>query len=173
MAARLATTQAAVYADTVVKGSRKPPIKLGFAPGAVLLHGVRSAVDRDQQRTSVMAMRLRIQEMQLERARLLAEEREKDRELARFRIEERRRLREDTDERARLMNEDAELEEQLETGLARTRERIQKGERDLKSAVDEQASGGGMSPEDKRIAEEISQVLSGTWEPPKGWEPSK
>lgn len=120
-----------------------------------------------------MAMRLRIQELQLERARLLAEEREKDRELARFRIEERRRLREDTDERERLKNEEDELESHLATGLAKTRERLQKSERDLKSAVDEQASGGGMSPEDKRIAEEVSQVLSGTWEPPKGWQPSK
>lgn len=157
----------------MVRDSARPPIKLGFAPGAVMLHGARSAVDRNQQRTSVMAMRLRIQELQLERARLLAEEREKDRELARFRIEERRRLREDTDERERLKQEDDELEEHLETGLARTRERLQKSERDLKSAVDEQASGGGMAPEDKRIAEEISQVLAGTWEPPKGWQPSR
>ena len=77
-----------------------------------------------------MAMRLRIQELQLERARLLAEEREKDRELARFRIEERRRLREDTDERERLKNEEDELESHLATGLAKTRERLQKSERD-------------------------------------------
>lgn len=61
----------------MVRDSARPPIKLGFAPGAVMLHGARSAVDRNQQRTSVMAMRLRIQELQLERARLLAEERER------------------------------------------------------------------------------------------------
>ena len=138
-----------------------------------MLHGARPAVDRNQQSTSVMAMRLRIQELQLERARILAEEREKDRELARFRIEERRRLREDMDERDRLKQEGDELDEYLETGLARTRERLQKSERDLKIAVDEQSGGGGMSPEDKRIAEEISQVMAGTWEPPKGWQPSE
>ena len=146
--------------------SAKPPFKLGFAPSAVMLHGSRSTVDRNQQRTSVMAMRLRIQELQLERVRLLAEERDKDRELARYRIEERRRLREDTDERDRLKSEDDALTEELEVGLAKTRDRFQKSERDLQGAVDEQPNGG-MSPEAKRIAEEVSQVIAGTWVPPK------
>lgn len=102
----------------------------------------------------------------MEHARLVAEEREKDRELARFRIEERRRLREDMRDSERIAAEDAELVNELETGLARTRDRLTKSDEALKAAADEQKVTGSLSPEDQRIAEEIAQVLAGTWKPP-------
>ena len=120
-----------------------------------------------------MAMRLRIQELRLEHAKILAEEREKDRELARFRIDERRRLREDTDERERQREEDAQMDRELSDGLARTRARLDRSAEALRTAEDAvgdepAGSGRGMSESERKIAEEISQVMAGTWKPPTG-----
>ncbi len=148
----------------VVRGSAKV-IKLAFKPGTELLAGTTARPGaRSQERASVMAMRLRVEELRLERARILAEEREKDRELARFRIEERRRLREDTGDRERQQQEDADLDHELETGLAKTRERLNRSVEDAKPDAEPTASG--MSEQDRKISEEVARVIAGTWEPP-------
>jgi hypothetical protein len=142
------------------------PIPLAFKPSAVFLAGKSGAHGSSRNRLAEMTMQLRIEELRMEHARLVAEEREKDRELARFRIEERRRLREDMRDSERIAAEDAELVNELETGLARTRDRLTKSDEALKAAADEQKVTGSLSPEDQRIAEEIAQVLAGTWKPP-------
>jgi len=146
------------------------PIKLAFIPGQDLLHSVNNidpGVGRRRNRIAEMAMRLRIEELRLQHARLVADEKDKDRELARYTIDERRRLAMDIAERAELAREaaqDAEDQANLAATLARTQSRLANGD-ELRSERTEQAKEP-MSEEEKRIADEIAQVMAGTWTGP-------
>jgi hypothetical protein len=118
-------------------------------------------------------LRLRIQEVRLEQIRLQAEEREKDRELERFRIEQRRILREEREQRERIRAEDDAALKELEDGLRRTRERMQKRQQERSEGAAAEAQGGGGGAEaprpptdEERIAAEVARLVAGTWEPP-------
>lgn len=121
---------------------------------------------RPSDRASAMSLRVRVEEIRLEHARLVAEEREKDRELERFKIEERRRLRTEAEDRERQRLEDEQQLAETEDGLARVRARIAQSGTALREALDEQETAGGMSEEDRRIADEVKRLFAGTWELP-------
>jgi hypothetical protein len=124
------------------------------------LVGDRTGVMRPKRnRAQEIAMQLETQRLRLEELRLRASEREKDRDIVRFRIEERRRLKEDMADRNLREREDANIETEAEAAVRRVKERL--------------AAGGGKPPQaaepspqterDRQIAEEIRQAMEGTF----------
>ena len=154
------------------------PFRLEYDPQTARIVEPRPNVGRRKPRTMMaersleLHAKLRIAQLRLEHARLVAEEREKDRELERYKIEERRRLRLEVEERERIAadeKEAARMLADLESGLSRTRDQVQRSGADLPQAEAEPMAGGRASDADaEKIAREISQVLAGTWQPPPG-----
>lgn len=156
--------------------SKKPSgagslVKIVAPPLSAMLVGERSGMVRPRRnRSAELAMLLEIERLRLEEVRLRAEDREKDRELARFRIEQRRRLKEEVDERARREREDAEAAAELAEAANRMRERLASSPlSDTESEPFEVDSAppapAGLTEREKRIAMEVDALFAGTWKP--------
>jgi len=130
---------------------------LAFNPGAELFYG---RTIRPADRVSEMAMRVRIEELRLERQRLIDEAKEKDRELARYRLEDRRRERAE----AERLKEEEDLKRQMDADLERTRGHLAINGPPPVVVVEPKPEP--ISEQDSKIAEELKRVLAGTWKPP-------
>lgn len=164
------------------KKDTKPRRMLSPLPRvSLLLGGDPSSFDpeRRSRRTEDVMVRLEVEHVRLERTRIAAEEREKDRELARFRLDERRRLREEREDRERLREEDDAALKDLEAGIERVKERIARRvavDAELKEREEALPPAAEESEEevdptsrarDEKIASEVAQLFAGTWKPPK------